>query len=66
MGAYGPGALGGRPHEVRGSRELLYSYAASGRYVCTRELARLEPRPFFSCVNRWTIGERYGYMSMAV
>ena len=114
MGAYGPGALGGRPHEVRGSRELgavnslhsrlkafvgrfngvsnrrlqryldwfcyreqfrngpsdrrelLYSHAASGRYVCTRELVHLEPRPFFSCVNRWTVGERYGYMSMVV
>lgn len=113
-GSYNPGALGGRPHEVRASegltavnslhsrlkafvgrfngvsnrrlqryldwfcyreqfkrggmdrRELLYAHEASGRYVCTRELVHLEPRPFFSCANRWTIGERYGYMSMVV
>lgn len=47
-------------------RELLYSHEVSGRYVCTRELVHLEPRPFFSCINRWAVGERYGYMSMVV
>lgn len=113
-GSYGPQTLGGRPHEVRGSkelgmasslhsrlksflgrfngvsnrrlqryldwfcwreqfrtsardrRELLYGHECSGRYVCTRRLTHLEYRPFMSCVNRWTIGERYGYMSMVV
>ena len=51
---------------ARDRRELLYSHEASGRYVCTRVLTHLEPRPFMSCVNRWTVGERYGYMSMVV
>ncbi len=112
--AYNDWALGGRPHEVRGSRELemvnslhsrlksfvgrfngvsnrrlqryldwfcwreqfrssardrrelLYGHEANGRYVCTRQLTHLEARPFMSCVNRWTIGERHGYMSMVV
>lgn len=47
-------------------RELLFSHEASGTYVCTREIVHLEPRPFFSCINRWTVGRRYGYVSMAV
>lgn len=112
--AYNDWALGGRPHEVRGSRELemvnslhsrlksfvgrfngvsnrrlqryldwfcwreqfrssardrrelLYGHEANGRYVCTRQLTHLEARPFMSCINRWTIGERHGYMSMVV
>lgn len=47
-------------------RELLFRHVLSGRYVCTRQLTHLETHPFMSCVNRWTIGERYGYMSMVV
>ena len=47
-------------------RELLYGHEANVRYVCTRQLTHLEARPFMSCVNRWTIGERHGYMSMVV
>ena len=51
---------------ARDRRELLYSHEVSGIYVCTRTLTHLEPHPFMSCINRWTIGERYGYMSMVV
>lgn len=51
---------------ARDRRELLYDHEAAGRYVCTRRLTHLESRPFMSCANRWTIGERYGYMSMVV
>ncbi|WP_080802399.1 IS1595 family transposase [Arabiibacter massiliensis] len=51
---------------ARDRRELLYGHEAAGRYVCTRQLTHLESRPFMSCANRWTIGERYGYMSMVV
>lgn len=51
---------------ARDRRELLYGHELSGRYVCTRRLTHLEPRPFMSCVNGWTIGERHGYMSMVV
>lgn len=113
-GSYGSRALGGRRHEIKGSkelgavnslhsrlkafvarfngvsnrrlqryldwfcwreqfrggvgdrRELLFGHELSGRYVCTRQLTHLEIHPFMSCVNRWTIGERYGYMSMVV
>ena len=51
---------------ARDHRDLLFGHEAAGRYACTRRLTHLESRPFMSCVNRWTIGERHGYASMVV
>ena len=51
---------------ARDHRDLLFGHEAAGRYACTRRLTHLDSRPFMSCVNRWTIGERHGYASMVV
>ena len=51
----------GRPSFVRKRPRRLGRPAAA-----VPRLTHLESRPLMSCVNRWTIGERYGYVSTLV